>query len=87
MPPTPIHFAARSDLTKAVAAWRQWLAAERRSSVHTLDGYGRDLAAFLGFLTEHHREAATQNIIQIVLLHIFIEQQRTGLGLNTLGQL
>ena len=53
MPPTPIHFAARSDLTKAVAAWRQWLAAERRSSVHTLDGYGRDLAAFLGFLTEH----------------------------------
>ena len=53
MPPTPIHFAADADLAKAVASWRQWLEGEKRASAHTLDAYGRDLAAFLGFLTEH----------------------------------
>ena len=53
MPPTPIHFAASADLAKAVASWRQWLEGEKRASAHTLDAYGRDLAAFLGFLTEH----------------------------------
>jgi len=53
VPPTPIHFAASADLAKAVASWRQWLEGEKRASTHTLDAYGRDLAAFLGFLTEH----------------------------------
>jgi integrase/recombinase XerC len=53
MPPTPIHFAAKADLARAVESWKQWLGAEKRSSAHTLDGYGRDLAAFLSFLTEH----------------------------------
>lgn len=53
MPPTPIHFAARADLVKAVESWRLWLGAEKRASSHTLDGYGRDLAAFLSFLVEH----------------------------------
>ncbi|MBI3444924.1 MAG: tyrosine recombinase XerC [Magnetospirillum sp.] len=53
MPPTPIHFAAGADLLNAVAGWRQWLAGEKRASEHTLDGYGRDLAAFLSFLTGH----------------------------------
>ncbi len=40
-------------LRTAVTAWRAWLGEERRASAHTLDGYGRDLAAFLAFLTEH----------------------------------
>jgi integrase/recombinase XerC len=40
-------------LQAAVAGWRHWLADERRMSAHTLDGYGRDLAAFLSFLTGH----------------------------------
>ncbi|OAN55239.1 recombinase XerC [Paramagnetospirillum marisnigri] len=53
MPPTPIHFAAQPDLARAVTAWRQWLEAEKRASAHTLDAYGRDLAAFLSFLVEH----------------------------------
>jgi integrase/recombinase XerC len=53
MPPTPILFLARPDLIKAVESWRQWLAGEKRASAHTLDAYGRDLAAFLGFLAEH----------------------------------
>jgi integrase/recombinase XerC len=49
----PIHFMASADLSKAVTAWRQWLEGEKRASAHTLDAYGRDLAAFLSFLTEH----------------------------------
>lgn len=40
-------------LQDAVAQWRAWLATERRASLHTLDGYGRDLAAFLAFLAPH----------------------------------
>jgi integrase/recombinase XerC len=40
-------------LAAAVADWRQWLASERRVSPHTLDGYGRDLGGFLGFLGHH----------------------------------
>jgi integrase/recombinase XerC len=53
MPAAPIHFAASADLMRAVEAWRQWLAGEKRASAHTLDGYGRDLSAFLAFLTGH----------------------------------
>jgi integrase/recombinase XerC len=53
MPPAPIHFPARPDLARAVESWRLWLGAEKRASGHTLDGYGRDLSAFLVFLTDH----------------------------------
>ncbi len=53
MSTAPIPVAAAPDLAEAVAAWRSWLAGEKRASAHTLDGYGRDLAAFLAFLGEH----------------------------------
>ncbi|MEW5727953.1 MAG: tyrosine recombinase XerC [Pseudomonadota bacterium] len=53
MPPAPIHFACSPDLLDQVEAWRGWLEGERRASRHTLDGYSRDLAAFLAFLAEH----------------------------------
>lgn len=49
----PIAFAADPALLSAVDAWRRWLAEEKRASAHTLDGYGRDLAAFLAFLRDH----------------------------------
>lgn len=49
----PIHFAAAADLMAAIEAWRDWLAGERRASSHTVDGYGRDLSAFLAFLLDH----------------------------------
>ena len=48
-----IHFAARWDLTAAIEDWRRWLESERRASRHTADAYGRDLSAFLTFLTGH----------------------------------
>ena len=49
-----IAFVGDDGLVAAVTAWQRWLAEEKRASAHTLDGYGRDLAAFLGFL-QHHR--------------------------------
>jgi integrase/recombinase XerC len=45
--------AADPALADAIAAWRNWLRHERRASRHTLDAYGRDLAAFLVHLTDH----------------------------------
>ena len=48
-----IHFTARHDLLAAIEDWRRWLESERRASTHTADAYGRDLSAFLTFLTEH----------------------------------
>ncbi|HIJ62554.1 MAG TPA: tyrosine recombinase XerC [Rhodospirillaceae bacterium] len=40
-------------LCQAVEAWQAWLTEERRASAHTVDGYSRDLTAFLNFLQEH----------------------------------
>ena len=44
---------AEPAVARAVEDWRDWLAHERRTSPHTRAAYGRDLARFLGFLTEH----------------------------------
>lgn len=55
-PPAPLppaRFAAAEDLSAAIARWCDWLETERRVSPHTLAAYGRDLASFLEFLTEH----------------------------------
>ncbi|HVI53353.1 MAG TPA: tyrosine recombinase XerC [Candidatus Sulfotelmatobacter sp.] len=48
-----IPFLGGPRLRAAVDSWRAWLAEERRASAHTLDGYSRDLSAFLSFLMEH----------------------------------
>lgn len=47
------------DFAAAVAAWRRWLASERRASAHTLDAYGRDLDGFALFLQDHLGGAPT----------------------------
>ena len=47
------RFAAADDLRAAIGLWVAWLAGERRASAHTIAAYGRDLAFFLDFLTEH----------------------------------
>lgn len=52
--PLPLaRFSAAQDLRAAIALWVAWLAGERRASPHTVAAYGRDLAFFLDFLTEH----------------------------------
>jgi len=48
-----IRARAAPDLAEAADAWRGWIADERRASAHTLDAYGRDLAAFVDFLADH----------------------------------
>ena len=52
--PVPLaRFSAAEDLRAAIGSWMAWLDGERRASAHTVAAYGRDLAAFLDFLTEH----------------------------------
>jgi integrase/recombinase XerC len=53
MTKAPIHFAVAPNLAKAVSHWQDWLSGEKRASKHTVDGYGRDLAAFCTFLIGH----------------------------------
>ncbi len=50
---SPIRFSAAPAVIAAVERWQRWLADERRASLHTIDAYCRDLAAFLAFLTDH----------------------------------
>lgn len=50
---TPIEFLAEPALVKCIDTWRVWMGTERNCSVHTLDGYGRDLAAFIAYLADH----------------------------------
>lgn len=44
---------AEPALKRALYGWLEWLAFEKRASPHTLDGYARDVAGFLSFLTDH----------------------------------
>lgn len=48
-----IAYSAEPALARAIGDWRRWLEVERNCSAHTLDGYGRDLAAFCAYLAEH----------------------------------
>ena len=48
-----LGFAGDAGVAQAAAAWLDWLTHEKRASPHSVDGYGRDLSAFLGFLQNH----------------------------------
>jgi integrase/recombinase XerC len=58
-----IPFLGDTPLQAALVAWRGWLTNERRASAHTLDGYGRDLAAFLSFLSGHLGEEPRLSVL------------------------
>ncbi|MCW9035250.1 MAG: tyrosine recombinase XerC [Rhodospirillales bacterium] len=47
------QYSCANDVASQIETWRRWLADERRVSAHTLDAYGRDLSAFLCFISDH----------------------------------
>lgn len=49
----PIQFKGDASLKAVIERWQGWLTDERRASVHTIDGYCRDLAAFFDHLSDH----------------------------------
>ncbi len=49
----PLIVLAAPAVRDAVERWLEWLRVERRASAHTIDSYGRDVAAFLTFLAGH----------------------------------
>ena len=51
--PLAAAYVAEPAVVSAIEDWRGWLAHERRASRHTVDAYGRDLAAFFRFLAGH----------------------------------
>ena len=76
-----ISFTADPDLTAAVEIWLAWLADERRMSRHTIDGYGRDVAAFLSFLQEHQGERPTLAVMRALQtsdLRAYLARRLTG---------
>lgn len=44
--PLAATYVAEPAVVSAIEDWRGWLAHERRASRHTVDAYGRDVAAF-----------------------------------------
>jgi len=48
-----VTFVADAAVIDAVESWRRWLADERRSSIHTVSAYMRDLSTFFAFLMVH----------------------------------
>ncbi len=77
--PDAARFSAAPPIAKEVLLWLQSLAGERRASRHTLDGYGRDVAGFLAFLTEHLGEkpgAAALIALQPADLRAFLAKRR-----------
>jgi len=44
---------AEPAVCAAAQGWYSWLAHERRLSLHTIDGYVRDVDSFLAFVSEH----------------------------------
>lgn len=77
--PGAAAFRAEPQIAGAAACWLQALAGERRASRHTLDGYARDVAGFLDFLTEHlgaRPDAAALIALQPADLRAYLARRR-----------
>jgi len=78
------------DLAAAIEAWRHWLEAERRTSAHTVDGYCRDVDAFLEFLTDHLGEmpglAALESLKPADFRAWLAARTRAGLSRSSLAR-
>lgn len=78
-PPGPGYFRADPEISLAAAQWIAALAFERRASRHTIDAYARDVAGFLGFLTEHFSapaDAATLRALTPADLRAWLARRR-----------
>jgi integrase/recombinase XerC len=77
--PDAARFSAAPDIAAQALSWLEALAGERRASRHTLDGYGRDVAGFLSFLTEHfgaRPDSAALLSLQPADLRAFLARRR-----------
>jgi integrase/recombinase XerC len=61
-------FLAKRDTKDAIEDWQRWILDERKSSVHTLSAYSRDLSAFLEFLHKQlERPAEIDDLNKLVV--------------------
>jgi integrase/recombinase XerC len=96
--PAPVpgsRFTVLPDLAQAIARWQAWLQHERRASPHTVASYGRDLAGFCDFLSEHLGEVPGLGHLASLTVADFrawlarrasdgLERSSTGRALSTL---
>jgi len=64
-------FLAKRDTKNAIEDWQRWILDERKSSVHTLAAYSRDLSAFLEFLYNHLRRPPDLNDLNKLVVEDF----------------
>ncbi len=73
-----------AETGRAIRAWLEWLAAERRASARTTDAYRRDAAQFLRFLAEHRGGAVGLKMLEDVgpsdLRAFLAERRGRGIG-------
>lgn len=83
--PGPGSFCAAPRIAEEAALWLQSLAVEKRFSRHTIDGYARDVAVFLRFLSEHFGakpDAAALIAMQPADIRAFLARRRND-GLDS----
>ena len=64
-------FLAKRNTKNAIEDWQRWILDERKSSVHTLAAYSRDLSAFLEFLYNYLGRPADLNDLNKLVVEDF----------------
>ncbi|WP_442754361.1 tyrosine recombinase XerC [Methylocystis sp. JAN1] len=73
------RFSAAPQIAGEAELWLRSLSGEKRASAHTIDGYARDVAGFLRFLTEHLGEkpdSAALTALQPADLRAYLAKRR-----------